>query len=516
MALVFRNAQALVIGVGGDLPVTADDAKAVGRILSDPDRCAIPADNVRVLTEGDATGGGIIDALQDVARKAKPEDAVTIYFSGHGGMLPTSPERRFLIPHDGDLLYSEQFTSLLRNIPAHRLLVLLDCCYAGGLYVGSAAKDGGAKPVPVPFDIGELQTREGMGTVVLSSSKEDEVSLTGNPYSYFTQVLIDAFCGASSCRQDGYVYVGDLVMHLAQGVPRLTDDAQHPELDLEAADNYPVAYYASGGKALLARPDWFREALAVPVSEPSAATSAESAATSAESVPGTPPSLLGALQRLCDILAEWIHDEGEARRIVRRSGVRIGIGWNSDDSMSFWQVALDRAHRAWKMEELFTAADGEFGNNPDWREAKRDYLAARDADRAHSVADKEATPVDLTLNERRLSALDDALGKVMPSIFRDPRISDSRLEAATAALVPVGPIMAALRAVAKAETRHPTRQELQRLDHALGEQYATVSQKLSALKQVRSEEAARQPCCELANAKPGLLTAWAQAIKLVT
>lgn len=512
MALVFRNAQALVIGVGGDLPVTADDAKAVAKILSDPDRCAIPSDNVRVLTEGDATRSGIIDALQEVARKAKPEDAVTIYFSGHGGMLPTSPERRFLIPYDGELLYSKQFTGLLRNIPAHRLLVLLDCCYAGGLYVGPAAKDGGAKPVPVPFDVGELQIREGTSTVVLSSSKEDEVSLTGNPYSYFTQVIIDAFCGASSARQDGYVYVGDLVMHLARLVPMLTNDAQHPELDLEAADNYQVAYYAAGGKARLDRPDWFLEALTASASEPPAATSTESTQR-------TSPSLPSALQRLCDILAEWIHNESEARRIVRRSGVRIGIGWNSDDSMSFWQVALDRAHRAWKMEELFAAADEEFGNNPDWHEAKRDYLAARDAERRqriHSVDDKEAVTVDLTLNERRLRALDDALGKVVPSIFRDPRISDSRLKAATTALMPVGPITAALRAAAKAENRQPRRHELQRLDHTLGEHYATVSQKLSALKQVRSEEAARQPCGELANAAPGLLTAWAQAIQMVT
>jgi hypothetical protein len=47
----FQNARALVIGVGGDLPVTADDAKAVAKIFADPERCAVPERNVRVLTK---------------------------------------------------------------------------------------------------------------------------------------------------------------------------------------------------------------------------------------------------------------------------------------------------------------------------------------------------------------------------------------------------------------------------------------------------------------------------------
>ena len=130
MSVAFRNAHALVIGVGGDLPVTVDDAKAIARILSDPNRCAVPAANVLALTEMDATRSGIIDALQELASKATPEDAVTIYYSGHGAMLPGPPEHRFLVPREGEWLEGKQFTALLREIPARRLLVLLDCCYA--------------------------------------------------------------------------------------------------------------------------------------------------------------------------------------------------------------------------------------------------------------------------------------------------------------------------------------------------------------------------------------------------
>jgi len=48
MAATFRNAHAVVIGVGGDLPVTVTDAEGIARILRDPDRCAVPQENVRL------------------------------------------------------------------------------------------------------------------------------------------------------------------------------------------------------------------------------------------------------------------------------------------------------------------------------------------------------------------------------------------------------------------------------------------------------------------------------------
>jgi hypothetical protein len=511
MSVTFHNAHALVIGVGGDLPVTVDDAKAIATILSDPNRCAIPADNVRVLTEMGATRSGIISALQELTGKAKPEDAVTIYYSGHGGMLSSVPERRFIVPRDGEWLDGKQFTDLLRDIPARRLLVLLDCCYAGGVHTERDAKAPEVKSVPVPFDVRELRLREGAGTVVLSSSKDDEISLTGEPYSIFTQVIVKALCGDGAARRDGYVRVGDLAMYLAQWVPSLTNNSQHPQLDLEAADNYPIAYYAAGSKAKLRWPDWFVDTLTGRAAKPPVRTSVGSAERSL-----SVPSALG---RLRDILAEWISDENEARRIVRNSGMRAGIAWRSDDSMSFWQTALEKAHRAWRTEELFQVADEVFGENPDWQDAKQGYLTAREAERRariHPVGYQDHAAVSPSLNERRLRALDSALGRVVPNIFQDPRIRVDKLDAANAALLSVGPIIEALRAAANAENRQPMRHELQQLEHVLQKHYNAVSQKLSLLEQVGSEEEAMQPCEDLAIKAAALLAACTQAIKRVT
>lgn len=508
MAEAFRDAYALAIGVGGDLPVTAEDAKAVAAILGDADRCAIPADNIEVLTDWTATRAGIVEALMGLAGKAKADDVVTVYFSGHGGMLPAAPGHRFLVPRDRDLLDGEKFTELLRTIPAHRLLVLLDCCYAGGVHTDRSAKAPDIKSVPVPFDVDKLRLREGSGTVVLSSSRSDEVSLPGTPYSIFTQVLIEALCGAGAAQHDGYVRWADLAMYLAQWVPALTNDSQHPQLDLkEPADNYPVAYYAAGSKALREMPPWFSDVVPGPALGRAAAPSA-----SAENA----KSVTRAIKRLRDILVHLIYEEDEATQVVRDSGMTAV--WTNNPIM-FWQKALDHAHRSWQMEELFAAADEIIGRNPDWQEAKQNYLAAREADRrarVQSVHGKESASVDLTLNERRVRALGDALRRIVPGIFSDPRISAQRLGSANDALRAAAQIAGALHAAAMAERQQPRRSELGQLDLALRKNQEQVAQTLSELERVGSQTEASRPCAVLAEHAAALTAAYARAIHCVT
>ena len=45
----FTHGHALVIGIGADLPNTVDDAVGLADILKDPERCAYPPGQVRML-----------------------------------------------------------------------------------------------------------------------------------------------------------------------------------------------------------------------------------------------------------------------------------------------------------------------------------------------------------------------------------------------------------------------------------------------------------------------------------
>jgi hypothetical protein len=249
----FDRGYALVVGVGADLPATVDDAVGLADILRDAARCAYPPEQVQLLTGEEAAAGNIHAALETLARSTGPGSTVIVYFSGHGYRV-TSPTGEFyyLLPYGYDLdrLYQTaisgaEFTARLEAIPAQKLLVLLDCCHAGG--VGEAKAPGlQLAKSPLPPEAQDLLA-EGRGRVLVASSQEDELSFAGKPYSAFTLALTEALCGVGVAKQDGYVRVTDLALHAREVVPRRTSGRQHPILHFEQADNFVLAYYAGGG-----------------------------------------------------------------------------------------------------------------------------------------------------------------------------------------------------------------------------------------------------------------------------
>ena len=245
----FEQGHACVIGVGGDLPSTATDAKGLAKILRDPERCAYPEEQVHLLTEANATRSSILHVLDTLANATNDESTVLIYFSGHGHQLLKPFKSYFLMPYGyntedlGDTAISgSEFVDLLREIPAQKLLVVLDCCHAGGL---SDLSDFQATKAPLPPEAQRMFAKGG-GRIMIGSSHLEELSYAGEPYSAFTYALMKGLCGQGAVKQDGYIRATDLAMYASRVVPTLTEDKQHPVLDIEKADNFILAYYAGG------------------------------------------------------------------------------------------------------------------------------------------------------------------------------------------------------------------------------------------------------------------------------
>ncbi|MDY7076489.1 MAG: caspase family protein [Chloroflexota bacterium] len=248
----FKQGYALIVGVGADLPNTVDDATGLANILKDPERCGYPLEQVHLLVGEDATRGAVLAMLDALAQSTDSRSAVIVYFSGHGYQAASSMgQAYYLLPYGYELsrLYQtaisgQAFTEKLRAIPAQKLLVLLDCCHAGG--VGNAKAPGlELAKSPLPPEATALLT-EGSGRVLIASSQEDELSFAGKPYSAFTLALIEALSGIGVAKKDGYVRVADVAMHAREVVPGRTRDRQHPILHFEEADNFVLAYYAGG------------------------------------------------------------------------------------------------------------------------------------------------------------------------------------------------------------------------------------------------------------------------------
>jgi hypothetical protein len=248
MTEAFKRGYAVIIGIGADLPVTVDDATAVAGLLHDPSRCAYPAEQVQLLTGEGAHRDAALTALDWLAEVAGPEATAVVYFSGHGLETPDY----YLLPHGYDLadlpgtaIPGPVFSGRLRAIQAGKLVVLLDCCHAGG-QAEAKGWPGVKSPLP-PTVVAELARSS--GRVMIASSRKDEVSWTGQPYSVFTAALLEALAGYGAFEQDGYARVLDLALWVGRQVPERTEDKQHPIVKVShMEDNFALAWYAAGEK----------------------------------------------------------------------------------------------------------------------------------------------------------------------------------------------------------------------------------------------------------------------------
>ncbi|NEQ35767.1 MAG: caspase family protein [Okeania sp. SIO3I5] len=253
MSQIFKQGYAVVVGVGADLPVTVDDATAVANLLGDPSRCAYPNEQVRLLTGENANRTNVLSALSWLAEMTGEDDTAIAYFSGHGIETPDY----YLMPYgydmanlEGTAIRGETFTEHLRAIKAKKLLVLLDCCHAGGQ---AEAKGMIKSPLP-PSAIAQFGSSS--GRVIIASSRKDEKSWTGNPYSVFTVALLEALAGYGAFEKDGYARVLELASWVLHKVKERTGDKQHPIFSGNVQDNFALAWYAGGEKSLRPLPKW--------------------------------------------------------------------------------------------------------------------------------------------------------------------------------------------------------------------------------------------------------------------
>jgi hypothetical protein len=254
------NAHALVIGIADyatirPLPATRD-AEGIAALLKDASACGYPEGNVRLLRDREATGPAIRAALADLARRCDADSTAFVYFSGHGGQIESGPDAgQYLLPADvvwpadADLartaIAGAEFTAALNAIPARKLLVILDCCHAGGLGETKGLDDG-PPPRPGLSDRYLDQLKSGSGRAILASSRASEVSYVraGEHYSVFTRHLLDGL--RSGARGDGGVIRVCDLFHYVTGAVSRDEPRQHPVFKAELEENFPVALFRGG------------------------------------------------------------------------------------------------------------------------------------------------------------------------------------------------------------------------------------------------------------------------------
>ncbi len=126
-----------------NLEFAANDAKIfhetlmrMGKFRSNP---------VYPLIDSEATRENIKSAITEwLQNNAHENDLIVIYFSGHGGHTPDrngdeeDGQDEYIIPYDfiehskSNKILDDEFAQWVKNLPSQRIVIVFDCCFAGG------------------------------------------------------------------------------------------------------------------------------------------------------------------------------------------------------------------------------------------------------------------------------------------------------------------------------------------------------------------------------------------------
>jgi hypothetical protein len=220
-----RAKYALIVGIGkfqsGDirtLKFAAKDAHDFAAVLADPQVGRFYKENIRVLTDEQATTKAIRSALADIAGKAMNDGLVLLYFSTHGSS-PSMDRSKigsgYLVTYDTEVndLYAsaygmDELANFMRQrLRAERIVTFLDTCYSGDT-TRILTQTAGSKGLEVDSLSQEAigMIAQGKGSVVITSSNNRELSWESDEKqnSFFTLFLIDslrAHQGLANVRQ---------------------------------------------------------------------------------------------------------------------------------------------------------------------------------------------------------------------------------------------------------------------------------------------------------------------------
>jgi uncharacterized caspase-like protein len=255
---------AVVIGVGtydsasiAPAPYAVGGAEAFHRLLTGSSQ--FKPDSVLLLTdrtERKPTLRNIKWALGTfLARSARQDDTVLIYFAGQGGVevdprgLEPDGFVRYLLAQDavaGDFystaLPLDGFLEIFARIEAERVVAFLDASYSGAAGGRTFASRRTPRSVDQWLQQRVLQTK---GRAIVASSRPNEMSigLAELGHGIFTHYLLEGLRGTADRDQDRVVTLHELYEYVEANVTRRSramGGSQHPMLKGETEGALPL------------------------------------------------------------------------------------------------------------------------------------------------------------------------------------------------------------------------------------------------------------------------------------
>lgn len=222
-----QNQYVVSIGISdyafiNDLRYTENDVKSFNRVMKRH------TENIITLTGKNATHHNVVRSIASVFSKAKKEDRVILFFSGHGYpggfcCYDMNPKSR-----QNGLTYKE-LQMLFKKCKSKSKIIFADACFSGGVRVENS---GG---------ISESNIRQSDVLFFLSSrTNETSQEMVQGTNGQFTRFLVRGLGGGADYNRDKLITAKELFDFVSKGVRAATYEKQHPVMWGQYDDNMVV------------------------------------------------------------------------------------------------------------------------------------------------------------------------------------------------------------------------------------------------------------------------------------
>jgi len=208
VSIIHIQAKVYVVSVGiadypgkvNDLRISDNDAKTIAKVF-----LATKDASVKVLTNEDATQSALLSTMHTLFEDAQSDDAVVLYFSGHG--TPGA-----LACHDGLLTYQHIF-KMLKGCKANKKMIIADACFSGKMRTTRQ----------------QSNNYNSQNVMLFLSSRTNETSQeTQHKNSLFTIFLERGLRGGADKNRDRQITARELYDFVHKGVIEASGNKQHP------------------------------------------------------------------------------------------------------------------------------------------------------------------------------------------------------------------------------------------------------------------------------------------------